>query len=180
MVVILALSTEAASSGHTSRILVPFLRHVLPWASPLQIDVLHDLTRKMAHIVEYAILATLWFFALVRSGAFSTRRAMAATLGICLAWAVADEIHQAFVLSRTGSVGDVVIDVTGAGTALVVAGSGWRVADVLTTALLWAAAVGGALVIAVNLSADVPSGILWLTVPAAGLLLFVRRRRGPA
>ncbi|MGH7323267.1 MAG: VanZ family protein [Candidatus Rokuibacteriota bacterium] len=179
MAVILALSTDAASSAHTSRVLVPLLRWAMPGASPLQIEALHDLARKMAHLTEYAILATLWFWALVRGAGWSVRRAVAGGLGICLIWAAADEFHQTFVLSRTGSLGDIVIDLAGAGGALAVARWGWRTADALTTALLWAAAVGGTLVIAVNLSADVPSGVLWLTVPAAILLLLVRWRRRP-
>lgn len=176
MGVILGLSTDAASSERTAGILIPLLRWALPWASPLQIEALHDLARKTAHVVEFAILAAFWFLALLRGAGWSERRAASAALGICLACAGLDEFHQAFVLSRTGSVGDAMIDLAGAGGALAVALWGWRVAEAVTTALLWGVAVGGTLVIVANLRADVPSGVLWFTVPAAVLLLVVRRR----
>src|SRR5437867_4091744 len=51
-----------------------------------------------------------------------------------------------------------------------------------TPILLWLAAVGGAIVIAINAWAGVPSGLLWITTPAAGLMLLARarlRRRKP-
>jgi hypothetical protein len=47
----------------------------------------------------------------------------------------------------------------------------------VTGALLWTAAVGGAALLAVNLFAGVASGLLWLTVPAAALVLALARRR---
>src|SRR5437660_955239 len=49
-------------------------------------------------------------------------------------------------------------------------------------ALRGLAAVGGAVVIAINAWAGVPSGLLWITTPAAGLMLLARarlRRRKP-
>ena len=40
---------------------------------------------------------------------------------MCLACALADEAHQAFIPSRTGSLRDVVIDASGAAAALLIA-----------------------------------------------------------
>jgi hypothetical protein len=43
--------------------------------------------------------------------------------------------------------------------------------------LLWAAAGGGTVLLAIDLAAAAPSGWLWLSVPAAWLTLWVWRRR---
>jgi hypothetical protein len=48
----------------------------------------------------------------------------------------------------------------------------------VTTTLLWVASVGGVLILAINLYADVPSGILWVSAPAAMMVLAFRWRRG--
>lgn len=180
MGVILVLSTDAASGERTGRLLMPVLRALLPGASPLQIEALHALARKAAHVTEYAILAALWFRAFARGPGWPAGRAGGAVLAIAAGWAALDEARQALVLSRTASLGDVALDVLGAAAATAVAGWGWRGAvDAATGALLWVAAVGGALVIALNLGVGVPAGLLWITVPAAIVALVVRRLRGP-
>ena len=52
-----------------------------------------------------------------------------------------------------------------------------RAADGLAWILLWAAAGGGTVMLAIDLAASAPSGWLWLSVPAAWLTLWVWRRR---
>lgn len=74
--------------------------------------------RKLLHLIEYGVLA-----ALARRWIRSLSPASPATpwlgaLGICAVYAVADEVHQAFVPGRTVSFWDVGIDLTGAGLAL--------------------------------------------------------------
>jgi hypothetical protein len=49
-------------------------------------------------------------------------------------------------------------------------------AGALTSLLLWLAAAGGAVALAVNYATGVPSGHLWVTVPAAALVLAARHR----
>jgi VanZ family protein len=68
--------------------------------------------RKLAHMVEYAILAGLFLRALGRDVA-----AFAATV----VYAASDEIHQHFVSGRHGSVLDVLLDAVGAAAGLLVA-----------------------------------------------------------
>jgi VanZ family protein len=180
MGVMLMLSTDLGSGAHTSRWLTPVLRLLWPGASPLQIEALHGLIRKAAHVTEYAVLTALWFRALAGDLARSAGRAAGAALGIATGWAVLDETHQAFVLSRTGSPGDVVLDVLGAATAAAVARWGWRRAgEAVTGALLWIAAVGGALLIVLDVGVGVPAGLLWVTVPTAVVALVIRRFWGP-
>jgi VanZ family protein len=68
--------------------------------------------RKLAHTAEYAILGALFFRAV--------RNAPAAVL-LASAYAVTDEVHQAFVAGRHGSPLDWVIDSAGALLGVVVA-----------------------------------------------------------
>ncbi|HEY7208282.1 MAG TPA: VanZ family protein [Gaiellaceae bacterium] len=67
--------------------------------------------RKGAHMTEYAILGVLLWRALGSE---------LAALGVAVAYAVTDEVHQAFVRGRHGSPVDVAIDGVGAALGLVV------------------------------------------------------------
>jgi VanZ family protein len=175
MAVILWFSSDFGNVTHTEPWLVPILRALAPWATPSQLAALHGLARKVAHFSEYAILAALWFRALVRGPGSSRRSAAWIAFAISLGWALLDEAHQSLVPSRTGSVADVAIDGSGAMAALVVVRLGWRRgADLATSLLLWVALVGGALFLILNALAGVPSGMLWLTVPASALVLLLR------
>src|SRR5207249_4254209 len=137
----------------------------------------HRLLRKGAHLTEYAILAALWYRAFTRERNLSARAASWTAFAISLAWAALDEWHQSFLPSRTSSAMDVALDGAGAALALVVDWRAWRgMLDGATAILLWLAAVGGAAVIAMNAWTGVPSGTLWVTTPAAGLLLLARSR----
>jgi VanZ family protein len=176
MAMIMWFSTGDFSAENTGSIIRPVLEWLLPWATAGQVAALHALIRKTAHMTEYGVLAALWFIALTRERRWPARRAAWFALIVAIGWACLDELHQATVPSRTASVGDVGFDTAGALVATSVAGLGWRRAfGRLTTALLWTAAAGGAVVIVINLAAGVPSGVLWLTVPLAAGLLLVRR-----
>jgi len=124
------------------------------------------------------VLATLWFLTFTRARRWSPPTAAWAALLISIGWAFLDELHQATQPSRTASVVDVGYDATGALVASIVARAGWRRAtETVTTALLWLAAAGGALAIAINLASGVGSGVLWVTAPAATALLLRRWRK---
>src|SRR3989442_8045644 len=157
MGVIMGLSTNAASAEHTGQLLLPVFRWLLPWATPGQLDTIHALLRKGAHLTEYAILASLWYRAFTRGRNLGHRAAGRLAFVISVTWAVLDEWHQSFLPSRTGSAVDVAIDGAGATLALVVAYRGWRaVLDGAAPILLWLAAAGGAAPITLNPSARVP------------------------
>ncbi|HSE92706.1 MAG TPA: VanZ family protein [Methylomirabilota bacterium] len=178
MAVIFVLSTDVGSSEHTRSWLEPVFRAVRPWATDVQVRAVHAVVRKAAHVIEYAILAVLWFRAFARGRAWPPAKAASAAFGLAAAWAVVDEAHQAFVASRGAAAGDVLIDTIGAAAAALVARFGWRAAARgATTALLWTAALGGAGALLLNAAAGVPSGALWLTAPASALLLARRRWR---
>ena len=117
MAVIFSASADAQSTQRTSRFLEPFLRWAWPEISAEGIEAVRWCVRKAAHIVEYAILAWLWWRALrrpVRGDArpWSWRVAGFALLAVAL-YAATDEWHQSFVPNRTGTVRDVLIDTMG-------------------------------------------------------------------
>ena len=177
MGVILILSTDAGSAEYTSRMLLPLLRWVLPSATSLQLDALHGLARKSAHVTEYAVLTFLWLRALTAGAGWSPRAAAWTALATGLGWACLDEAHQILVLSRTASLGDIALDGLGTLAAVLVARVGWqRAADTATTVLLWGAVGGGAVLLALDTAVGVSSPALWITTPAAALVLALRRR----
>ena len=70
--------------------------------------------RKAAHMAEFGLLWALW--RQVLPGA--TARAALLALGITLAYALTDELHQSFVPGRHPSPFDVAIDAAGVGVAV--------------------------------------------------------------
>ena len=161
--------------GATTPLLEPWLRALLPWANLEQIAGAHWLLRKTGHVVEYAVLALLWRRALAGPDAPATWRW---PLALTVLTAGLDEVHQAVTPTREGRVADGLLDGSAAAAALLAATLGARrAADGLAWILLWAAAAGGTVLLAIDLAAAAPSGWLWLSVPAAWLTLWVWRRR---
>jgi VanZ family protein len=73
--------------------------------------------RKLAHTAEYALLGALVYRA--------ARSAPVAVL-LCAAYAVTDEIHQAFVAGRHGSPVDWLIDIAGVAVGVTLASRRWQ------------------------------------------------------
>ncbi len=72
-------------------------------------------TRVVAHFTEYALLATLWAWALTPA---LGRRAPFVAAAISLAYAVTDEYHQSFVDGRDSDPLDVLVDAAGIAFAI--------------------------------------------------------------
>ncbi len=115
-------STDVLSANHTSRFLTPFFHWLIPSLSDPQIDVIRTIIRKGGHVTEYLVLAVLIWRALYRPGAkpreWSVRIAAWAWFA-ATGYAASDEFHQSFYASRQASVGDVLIDASGAVLGLV-------------------------------------------------------------
>ena len=114
--VIFVGSTDLMSAEQTSRFLVPFLRWLKPDISTGALAQVHFFVRKLGHISEYAILAILLWRAL-RSGTNLRIKMSLLFVAVWLAcgiFAAGDEFHQSFVPSRTASLLDVMIDLSGA------------------------------------------------------------------
>lgn len=113
---ILWLGSAGLSADSTSRFLGPLIAWLLPNAGPETRELAHFVVRKGAHLFEYGVLAVLAWRA-ARPDLPRTPSA-ALTLGLVLAVAVVDEARQAGLAARTGSPGDVALDVAGACLAL--------------------------------------------------------------
>ncbi len=119
--VVLFLGTAYFAAANTAPFILPLLKKLAPSASSAQLHAAHMVLRKLTHLAEYALLAVLWFWAIVARTGRPVRAAWLALL-VCLACAVADEAHQAITPARSGSARDVLIDVSGAAGALLIAG----------------------------------------------------------
>lgn len=114
MAVISVGSTDVLAADETSRFILPFLRWLLPGAAPATLELLHGAIRKLGHVSEFAVLAVLWYRSLAWTGQVGRRKAAFAAFALSLAFAGLDELHQAFVATRTASALDVGWDGLGA------------------------------------------------------------------
>ncbi len=126
MVAISSLSTAVFSIVQTGRFLMPILHSLLPYASPDTLAMLHEGVRKGMHLLEFGILALLWYRTLSRSGAGSQTRRAVAVLVLAVSFASLDEVHQLFEPGRSASVVDVGWDGLGAALALAACRVIWR------------------------------------------------------
>jgi VanZ family protein len=113
------LSTDTFAAEHTGEVLWQVLSGLAPHVTYEQYTLLHFLTRKAAHLTEYAILACLLLRAF-RAGAAEAWHWRWATLAFVLVamHAGLDEYHQAYTQYRTGSVSDSVLYIAGGLIAL--------------------------------------------------------------
>ena len=112
-------STGEFSAANTSRIIRPLLLWLFPNISPEEIARAHFLVRKAAHFTEYAILALLAARALFASSQRVLRRGwFLISLLLVVSYALLDEYHQSFVATRTASIYDSLIDMSGGLTML--------------------------------------------------------------
>ena len=96
--VILAASNETFSAGTSGRWMERLLGREVPPSVNITV-------RKMAHVLEYGVLAALVWRADHRT---------LVILGYALAVAVTDETRQSFTMTRSGSPWDVLLDFGGA------------------------------------------------------------------
>jgi VanZ family protein len=115
------LSTEGFGSEHSKSILLGVLNRLHLNVSNEIIEVLNLILRKLAHVVEYAILSVLLYFLFLNCDRFVWRihSAYWCILGAS-AYALTDEFHQLFVHGRGASLVDCCIDATGAGVGMLV------------------------------------------------------------
>ena len=76
------------------------------------IEVINFIIRKSAHLIEYFIL-TLLSVSLLKEYTKNKKIIIITSLIFCFIYACMDEFHQAFVIGRTNSFRDVLIDTTG-------------------------------------------------------------------
>jgi VanZ family protein len=122
MTLIFSASADSHSSQHSSRFVEPLLRWLFPQMPQAQIEAIHHIFRKCAHLAEYSILALLLWRAIRKPEKGNPRpwnwTEAGLALSIVFLYAASDELHQVFVPTRTAQVSDVLIDTSGGATAL--------------------------------------------------------------
>lgn len=117
MCLIFTASADRQSVAHSSRIIEPLCRWLFPAITHAQLETVQLVTRKGAHMSEYALLALLLLHAL-SYGRGEARRWMSSAWMLAVSYAGADEFHQLFVPGRDGRFTDVLIDASGAALGL--------------------------------------------------------------
>lgn len=81
--------------------------------NPKIISLYHFYFRKALHVICYGVLSVLWFRALMASYPKRLKANFGLALALSLAVAVIDEGHQFLIVTRSGSLGDVALDMAG-------------------------------------------------------------------
>lgn len=122
MTLIFSLSAQPANasdalSGQTIRIIAKIVVPGFSELSQIQqekiVSAWQHMARKTAHGLAYFILGTLCMAALLQHRLQMKQRAIMA-LGISIAYAISDEVHQLVVVGRSCQLSDVGIDACGA------------------------------------------------------------------
>jgi VanZ family protein len=121
MCLIFFASSANFSASNTSRIIRPLLTWLFPRITEATLVEVHFLVRKASHFTEYAILALLAARAFRTSSQnmLAKRWWLVSFLFVAVV-ALTDEYHQSFLPSRTGSIYDSLLDMTGGACALTV------------------------------------------------------------
>jgi VanZ family protein len=117
---IFSLSTDAFSAENTGHLIRPIAFWLIPHLTEAGFTTLHFFVRKTAHFTEYFVFCLLLYRG-IRSGRSGWRWTWALTaFFIAAGYSALDEIHQAFVASRTASPYDSMLDSIGAFAAMAV------------------------------------------------------------
>ena len=119
---IFVASGDTNSAQRSSRLIGPLLHWLFPDLSEETIGHVILFARKCAHLTVYGVLALLYWRAFRQPVKNDTRpwswtETRNALIGVVI-YAITDELHQAFVPTRQGSVLDVFIDTVGGALAL--------------------------------------------------------------
>jgi VanZ family protein len=114
---IFLFSTDSFSAAETSSIIVPVLKWLFPSLPPQEVNMVHVMCRKAAHVLEYFVLGILTWRAFRGEGHIGKRLWIQSAV-LVLVVALSDEFHQSFVPSRTSSIMDVGYDFIGGIAAL--------------------------------------------------------------
>jgi VanZ family protein len=122
---VLSLSGDAGSDTNT--------RHLLQWLlsgfaalEPAQLNMINFYLRKTGHVLAYGLMCFLWFRAWCGHGECGPGWAFILSLGFCLFYASMDEGRQWFYPSRTASIVDVILDMSGASLAALITAAVWK------------------------------------------------------
>ena len=119
--IILLASSNQASMSQTSRFIGPFLQFLFPTASADTIYLYHHYIRKLGHFSAYFILA-FWAFRVFSGSSIQLLKKywFVFSLGLVALVASTDVFRQSFFASREGSIYDILLDISGGLTFLLI------------------------------------------------------------
>jgi VanZ family protein len=118
---VLYLGGTDFSATQTHGILGPLINWLFPDWTADERYLFHLRVRKLAHPLEYGVLALVAFHAVFVTLETLIARITALALLLVLSVAATDELRQSFLATRTGAIGDVALDLLGAGVGLALA-----------------------------------------------------------
>jgi VanZ family protein len=121
---VLCLSGDVGSGKNTLGI----LKWICSWfvdLEPAQLKMINFYGRKTGHVLAYGLMSVLWFRAFRVQSHYGPWCACLWSLGLCLFYASMDEGRQWFYASRGASIRDVILDMSGASLAALIAGAVW-------------------------------------------------------
>ena len=121
IILILSASSNQASMSQTSKFIGPFLQFLFPTASADTIYLYHHYIRKLGHFTAYFILA-FWAFRVFSGSSIIILKKywFGFSLGLVALVASTDEFRQSFFALREGSIYDVLLDISGGLTFLLI------------------------------------------------------------
>ncbi len=122
MAVMFTLSTHYFGSALTKPIIGRMLDFIGYNYDTSFLNTADLVVRKSAHVFIYAVLAVLWYRAVLKGSRLGMVKAGLTVLLICALWASSDEIHQYLAGGRGAEVSDVVLDSATSALAIVVTG----------------------------------------------------------
>ena len=116
MISIFYLSHQSAEeskdlSNKTEKVIIDILNKIIPGDS-IEINIVSHTIRKSAHFFLYFLMGILIRDGLRNMG-INGWRALALAMTICILYAISDEVHQLFIVGRSGELRDVFIDGSG-------------------------------------------------------------------
>src|SRR5699024_4908630 len=122
MALIFYLSHKPASSSNelSTAVMVVFI-HTISTFIPIHLNlcIFHHFFLKISYFFLYFMIGLLVINALKRHVSIKWKF-VALSLIICILYAISDEVHQLFILGRSGEMRDVFIDSTGSATGIAV------------------------------------------------------------
>jgi len=125
---VLGMSGNVGSATNTRNL----LHWLLSWfvtLEPAQIDLINFYLRRTGHVLAYGMLYFLWFRAFRGHADYGPGRACLWSWGFCLLYSAMDEGRQWFFPSRTATIWDVLLDMSGASLAALITPAAWRPRD---------------------------------------------------
>jgi VanZ family protein len=121
---VLSLSGDLGSGNNT----LGLLKWLFSWfmdMEPAHLVLINIYGRKTGHVLAYGLMYFLWFRAFREQAGYGPWQACFWSLGFCLFFSSMDEGRQWFYASRGASIWDVMLDMSGAGLAALIAATVW-------------------------------------------------------